>query len=99
MQRLFWNYILILGCIFLQQKGVIAQVPGAVQVDPQNKVVDKLLDALGISLGIDGSKGPLVNRWYFWLIIAVLILLFIVGLYFTIRGFKRYAKTRREVCL
>jgi hypothetical protein len=98
MQRLFWNYILILGCIFLQQKGVIAQVPGAVQVDPQNQVVDNLLEALGIDVG-GADTGPLVDRWYFWLIIAVVILIFIVGLYFTIRGFTRYAKTRREVCL
>lgn len=98
MQSLFWNDIaIVVGITLLQQKGARAQVPGAVQVDPQNEIVDQLLDALGIDTG--GDQGPLVDRWYFWLIIAVVILLFIVALYFTIRGFMRYARNRKEVCL
>ncbi|KAI8110102.1 hypothetical protein M9435_001781 [Picochlorum sp. BPE23] len=93
MQSLVWNYIVV-GLALLHHKGVRAQVPGAVQIDPQNDVIDNLLDALGIDAG--GDQGPLVDRWYFWLIIAVVILLFIVAMYFTIRGFMRHARNRKE---
>lgn len=98
MQNIFWYHGWVLCVISaLQRKGVRAQVPGAVQIDPQNKIVDDLLEALGIDSG--GDKGPLVDRWYFWLIIAIVILMFIVALYFTVRGFVRYARNRKEVCV
>ena len=72
-------------------------VPGAVQINPQEDLFDQIGDALGIGGLFGGSDDkPVVDRWYFWVIIAVVIIFFIVALYFTIRGFRRFRKVRKE---
>lgn len=72
-------------------------VPGAVQINPQEDLFDQIGDALGIGDLFGGSDDkPVVDRWYFWVIIAFVIIFFIVALYFTIRGFRRFRKVRKE---
>lgn len=72
-------------------------VPGAIQLDPQEDVIDKLTDALGLSNIFGGDdKTPVVDRWYFWVIIALIAIFVIVCGYFTIRGCRRYRRVKKE---
>jgi peptidoglycan hydrolase-like protein with peptidoglycan-binding domain len=72
-------------------------VPGAVQINPQEDLFNTIGDALGISGLFGGSDDkPVKDRWYFWVIIAAVIIFVIVGSYFTIRGCRRFRKVRKE---
>ena len=89
----------VLG-LFTQGNRVRGQgidVPCAVDINPHNDLVDKLEDALGLSELFGGENDtPIVDRWYFWLIIALIAIFVIVCGYFTIRGFRRYRRVMKE---
>jgi hypothetical protein len=80
-------------CLFSVSKAQF-DVPGAVQVNP----VDQILDAIGIGdLFSSNDEGKnVVTLWYFWVLIAVAIIFVIVGGYFTYRGCKRWKNVRQE---
>lgn len=68
-------------------------VPGAVSVDPTGSI----LDSIGLGGLFEGSGDkPVVDLWYFWLIIAIVIIFVAAGSFFTYRGFKRWRNVREE---
>ena len=78
-------------------RGQGLNVPGAVDVNPQNDVIDKLQDALGLGDLFGGDDDtPIVDKWYFWVIIALVAIFVIVCGYFTVRGYRRYRRVRKE---
>lgn len=72
------------------------QIPG-VTVPGSVSVGGGILDALGIGnpFASDGDK-PFVELWYFWVVIAVIIIFVVAGSFFTYRGFKRWRNVREE---
>lgn len=64
-----------------------------VDINPQDDIIDNIKDDLGLGSLDDGS---FTDKWYFWLIIAIAICAFIVLVYFTLRGFKKYVIYRRK---
>lgn len=77
-------------------RGQGLNVPGAVDLNPQNDLIDKLEDALGLSGILGDDDTPVQDRWYFWLIIALIIVFVVVCGYFTVRGFLRYRRVKKE---
>ena len=67
-------------------------VPGAVSVSP----TDQIFDAIGLGDLFGSGHKNVATLWYFWLIIAVVIIFVIVGSFFTYRGFKRWKTVREE---
>lgn len=65
-----------------------------VDINPQDDIVDKIKDNLGLGSIDDGS---FTDKWYFWLIIAIVICAFIVLVYFSLRGFRKYIIYRKKM--
>jgi len=78
--------------------GLVAQgsVRGQIDINPQNDLIDKFNDAIGLSSLFGDSDTPAKDRWYFWVIIALVIIFVIVCGYFTIRGCRRYRRVKKE---
>lgn len=65
-----------------------------VDINPQDDIIDNIKDKLGLGSLSDGS---FTDKWYFWLIIAIVICIFIVLVYFTLRGFRKYLVYRKKM--
>ncbi len=72
----------------------LPEVPGGVNVGD----TEAILDALGLEnpFGSSDDGKPVVHLWYFWVIIAVVIIFVVTGSFFTYRGFKRWRNVREE---
>ncbi|KAL4547741.1 hypothetical protein Ndes2526B_g06973 [Nannochloris sp. 'desiccata'] len=67
-----------------------ARSQATVDFNPQENI-----PGIGALIGGNDEK-PILDRWQFWLGIGLAAAFFIVLVYFVVRGFKTYKKTKRR---
>ena len=67
-----------------------------VDVNPQDNILSDIANNLGLPSLSSDDDSDFTSKWYFWVIIGIVICIGIVMAYFTLRGFRRCLILRRK---